>query len=66
MFRCINTSKTKFPFSIQVSAFGYKTEVIEITSKDQEVNVILKENTALDEVEELSFILGAGPSSIST
>ncbi len=42
--------KSNFPFSIQVSAFGYKVEVIEITSKDQELNIILKENTTLDEV----------------
>ena len=42
--------KSKFPFSIQVSAFGFKTEVIEVISKDQEINVILKENTSLDEV----------------
>ena len=42
--------KSNFPFSIQVSAFGYKTEVIEVTSKDQEINIILKENTSLDEV----------------
>ena len=42
--------KSSFPFSIQVSAFGYKTEIIEVTSKDQELNVILKENTSLDEV----------------
>ena len=44
------TLKSKLPFSIQVSAFGYKTEVLEITSKDQEINIILKENTSLDEV----------------
>lgn len=44
------TVKSGFPFSIQVSAFGYKTEVVEITSANQEINVILKENTALDEV----------------
>ncbi|WP_428741433.1 TonB-dependent receptor [Tenacibaculum sp.] len=44
------TVKQNFPFEIQVSAFGYKTETIEVTSKDQEINVILKENVALDEV----------------
>ncbi|CAM1349100.1 TonB-dependent receptor [Tenacibaculum insulae] len=42
--------KSGFPFSIQVSAFGYRTEVIEVTSQDQELNIILKENTTLDEV----------------
>ncbi|MCT4699959.1 TonB-dependent receptor [Tenacibaculum haliotis] len=42
--------KSKLPFSIQVSAFGYKTELLEITSEDQEINIILKENTSLDEV----------------
>ncbi|CAL2107076.1 iron complex outermembrane recepter protein [Tenacibaculum sp. 190524A02b] len=39
-----------FPFTIQVTAFGYKTESLEITSKDQEINIVLKENTSLDEV----------------
>ncbi|TDQ28374.1 TonB-dependent receptor [Tenacibaculum caenipelagi] len=44
------TVKENFPFEIQVSAFGYKTEIIEVATKDQEINVILKENVALDEV----------------
>ncbi|CAM1334121.1 TonB-dependent receptor [Tenacibaculum aestuariivivum] len=38
------------PFTVQVTAFGYRKEVIEVTSIDQELNIILKENTALDEV----------------
>ncbi|WP_440120110.1 TonB-dependent receptor [Tenacibaculum sp. Ill] len=42
--------KSTYPITIQVSAFGYKTEIIEVTSQDQEVNVILKESVALDEV----------------
>ncbi|WP_417784784.1 TonB-dependent receptor [Tenacibaculum sp.] len=42
--------KSTYPITIQVSAFGYKTEIIDITSQDQEVNVILKESVALDEV----------------
>ena len=45
----ITTNKT-FPISIQFSAFGYQTEIVEVTSKDQEVNVILKENISLEEV----------------
>ncbi|MEX6626991.1 TonB-dependent receptor [Tenacibaculum salmonis] len=44
------TVKSEFPFVIQVSAFGYRKEVIEITAADQELNIILKENTTLDEV----------------
>lgn len=39
-----------FPFTLQISAFGHKTETLEVTSADQEINVILKENIALDEV----------------
>ncbi|AZJ32791.1 CarboxypepD_reg-like domain-containing protein [Tenacibaculum mesophilum] len=46
----ILATKSNYPFIIQVSAFGYKTELIEVTSKEQEINIILKENTALDEV----------------
>ncbi|MDC1161940.1 TonB-dependent receptor plug domain-containing protein [Tenacibaculum sp.] len=45
----LKTDKS-FPFSITVRAFGYKMEIIEISSKEQEINVILKENIALDEV----------------
>jgi len=44
------TVKETFPISLQVSAFGYKTELVEVLSAGQEVNVILKENIALDEV----------------
>ncbi|MDO6743030.1 TonB-dependent receptor [Tenacibaculum soleae] len=44
------TLKSELPFSIQVSAFGYQTEVVEVISLDQEINIILKENTSLDEV----------------
>ncbi|MFD0992705.1 TonB-dependent receptor plug domain-containing protein [Tenacibaculum geojense] len=40
----------KFPLLIQVSSVGYKTETIEITSAEDEVNVILKEALALDEI----------------
>ncbi|WP_233899589.1 TonB-dependent receptor [Tenacibaculum piscium] len=40
----------KLPFTIQISAFGYRKEVVEITDLEQELNIVLKENTALDEV----------------
>ena len=40
----------KFPLLIQVSSVGYKTETVEITSAEDEVNVILKEALALDEI----------------
>ncbi len=40
----------KLPATITVSAFGYRTEIVEITSADQEINVILKENLLLDQV----------------
>lgn len=45
----ITTSKS-FPLDIQVTAFGYQAEVINVTSNDQEINVILKENISLEEV----------------
>ncbi|RBW59664.1 hypothetical protein DS884_07985 [Tenacibaculum sp. E3R01] len=44
------TISNKLPQTIIVSSFGYRTETIEITSLDQEVNVILKENLLLDQV----------------
>ncbi|MGG8497372.1 TonB-dependent receptor [Tenacibaculum sp. TC6] len=40
----------KLPQTISVSAFGYKTEEVIVTSQDQEINVILKENILLDQV----------------
>ncbi|SOU85934.1 TonB-dependent receptor [Tenacibaculum dicentrarchi] len=44
------TTSLNFPFTIQVTAFGYRKEVVEITSADQELNIVLKENSSLDEV----------------
>ena len=41
---------TNFPFKIQVNALGYQSEEIEVLTADQELNIILKENTTLDEV----------------
>lgn len=41
---------TSFPFKIQITALGYQSEEIEVLTADQELNVILKENTTLDEV----------------
>ncbi|CAL2092284.1 CarboxypepD_reg-like domain-containing protein [Tenacibaculum sp. 190524A02b] len=38
------------PQTITVSAFGYKTEKVIITSLEKKVNVILKENILLDQV----------------
>jgi len=40
----------KFPVSLSVSLIGYQTEVIQISSKDDEINVILKQTLALDQV----------------
>ncbi|OSY88901.1 membrane protein [Tenacibaculum holothuriorum] len=44
------TKQEKFPFTLEVSAVGYKTEIIEVTDANQELNVILKESLSLDEV----------------
>lgn len=44
------TTKKAYPFNLLVTAFGYQTEVVNVTSKDQEINVILKENISLEEV----------------
>lgn len=38
------------PFTIQVSSIGFETITKEITSNNQEVSIILKEGTSLDEV----------------
>ena len=39
------------PFTIEISMLGFKTETVEITKNNQEVNVMLTENsTALEEV----------------
>ncbi len=40
----------KFPFKIKVTALGYQSEEIDVLNEDQELNIILKENTTLDEV----------------
>lgn len=39
-----------YPFLLKVSALGYQSEEIEVLNGDQELNIILKENTTLDEV----------------
>ncbi len=39
-----------FPFKIEVSALGYQSEEVEVLNAEQELNIILKENTTLDEV----------------
>ncbi|WCC42294.1 TonB-dependent receptor [Tenacibaculum finnmarkense] len=44
------TTSLNFPFTIQVTAFGYRKELIEITHATQELNIILKESSSLDEV----------------
>lgn len=45
------TTKAKLPFSIKVSAVGFETKIISVTSANQKVNVILKdEETKLDEI----------------
>ncbi len=38
------------PFEIQASSVGFETATIEITSRNQNVSIILKEGTSLDEV----------------
>ena len=38
------------PFTIQVSSVGFSAKDIEVTSKNQVINVILNEGTSLDEV----------------
>lgn len=44
-------TKAKLPFSIKVSAVGFETKIISVTSANQKVNVILKdEETKLDEI----------------
>ncbi len=42
--------KDALPQTIRVSAFGYKTELVEVTSVDQQINVVLKEKILLDQV----------------
>lgn len=44
------TAQETFPFTIEVSAIGYKTEIVEVTEANQELNIILKESISLDEV----------------
>lgn len=45
------TTKAKLPFSVKVSAVGFETKIISVTSANQKVNVILKdEETKLDEI----------------
>ncbi len=38
------------PFTLQVSSIGFTQEKVEITSKNQIINVVLKEGSSLDEV----------------
>ncbi|WP_281231463.1 TonB-dependent receptor domain-containing protein [Flavobacterium gelatinilyticum] len=45
------TTNAKLPFSVKVSAVGFESKTISITSANQKVNVILKdEETKLDEI----------------
>ncbi|WGD35992.1 TonB-dependent receptor [Olleya sp. YS] len=44
------TTNENPPFTIQVSSVGFTTENVEITSNNQNINVVLAEGTSLDEV----------------
>ncbi|KRD11552.1 hypothetical protein ASE21_07540 [Flavobacterium sp. Root901] len=45
------TTSAKFPFSIKVSAVGFEAQTINVTSVNQKLNVVLKdEETKLDEI----------------
>lgn len=44
------TTNQNPPFTIQVSSVGFATENVEITSNNQNINVVLAEGTSLDEV----------------
>ncbi|RZS99378.1 TonB-dependent receptor [Aquimarina brevivitae] len=44
------TTDIKPPFTINISVVGFDSQTVEITSSGQEVNVVLKEGTELDEV----------------
>ena len=45
------TTSAKLPFSIKVSAVGFEAQTISVTSANQKVNVVLKdEETKLDEI----------------
>ncbi len=40
----------KFPVTLTVSSIGYQTEVLQVASKDDDINIILKETQVLDQV----------------
>ncbi|CAM1349092.1 TonB-dependent receptor [Tenacibaculum insulae] len=42
--------KKEFPITLKISAFGYQTEELIITSLKKSINVILKENVLLDQI----------------
>ncbi|MBW1657846.1 TonB-dependent receptor [Flavobacterium quisquiliarum] len=45
------TTSSKLPFSLKVSAIGFESKTINVTSANQKVNVVLKdEETKLDEI----------------
>jgi len=45
------TTNTKLPFSVKVSAIGFESKTINVTTANQKLNVILKdEETKLDEI----------------
>ena len=44
------TVSQKPPFAIQASSVGFETVTLEVTANNQNLNVILKEGTSLDEV----------------
>lgn len=44
------TTSEKLPFRLQASSVGFETVIIDVTSANQNLNFVLKEGTALDEV----------------
>lgn len=44
------TLKKSIPVTIEITSVGYQKEIVEVTSYNQELNIILKENNILDEV----------------
>ena len=46
----ILTSSTELPFNIEVSSVGFNSNIIEVTSADQEISVTLQAGQSLDEI----------------
>ena len=44
------TTSAKLPFTLEITAVGFQKETLEITDFNQDINIILKENLALDQV----------------